>query len=318
MKLLLYAVLLLLITPLFLVGLIFYMGPILFSRGKVSGTAYEPFNARLLYHLVGNRPDPAALQLAGGLPATNRVVMGLMIKPMAWASRFSGFIPSLFQYPPATPTPMTALIGARCEFLDQALLDGVAETNQVVILGAGWDTRAYGLLENMEIPIFEVDAPATQAVKLSALHKTAIDASHVTFVSCDFNRQSWLDALREHGFDQSQRTFILWEGTTMYLEAQAIQSTLQAVSTLPAGSSIAFDFFGREWLNTLRGKMAGWGVSATYGEPFTFGFPIKPDFHEPLRRYLQENGLALERGRSLGDEGRLPYGGLALAVNPGS
>lgn len=64
MKLLLYAVLLLLITPLFLVGLIFYMGPILFSRGKVSGTAYEPFNARLLYHLVGNRPDPAALQLA--------------------------------------------------------------------------------------------------------------------------------------------------------------------------------------------------------------------------------------------------------------
>jgi len=318
MKLLLYAVLLLLITPLILVGLIFYMGPILFSRGKVSGTAYEPFNARLLYHLVGNRPDPAALQLAGGLPATNRVVMGLMIKPMAWASRFSGFIPSLFQYPPATPTPMTALIGARCEFLDQALLDGVAETNQVVILGAGWDTRAYGLLENMEIPIFEVDAPATQAVKLSALHKTAIDAAHVTFVSCDFNRQSWLDALREHGFDQSQRTFILWEGTTMYLQAQAIQSTLQAVSTLPAGSSIAFDFFGREWLNTLRGKIAGWGVNATYGEPFTFGFPIKPDFHEPLRRYLQENGLALERGRSLGDEGRLPYGGLALAVNPGS
>lgn len=104
----------------------------------------------------------------------------------------------------------------------------------------------------------------------------------------------------------------------MYLEAQAIQSTLQAVSTLPAGSSIAFDFFGREWLNTLRGKMAGWGVNATYGEPFIFGFPIKPDFHEPLRRYLQENGLALERGRSLGDEGRLPYGGLALAVNPGS
>ena len=212
---------------------------------------------------------------------------------------------------------MTALMGARCEFLDQAMLDAVAAGDQVVILGAGWDTRAYGLLENKEIPIFEVDAPATQAVKLSALHKTGIDASHVTFVSCDFNRQSWLDALSEHGFDQSRRTFILWEGITMYLEAQAIQSTLQAVSTFPAGSSIAFDFFGREWLNTFRGKMAEWGVNATYGEPFIFGFPIKPDFHEPLRRYLQENGLALERAQSLGDEGRLPYGGLALAINPG-
>ena len=104
----------------------------------------------------------------------------------------------------------------------------------------------------------------------------------------------------------------------MYLKAQAIQNTLQAVSTLPAGSSIAFDFFGREWLNTFRGKMAEWGVNATYGEPFTFGFPINPDFTEPLKLFLQENGLALERAQSLGDEGRLPCGGLALAVNPGS
>ncbi len=314
MPLLLYTFLVLLLTPFFLVGMIFYMGPILLSRGKVSGTAYEPFNARLLYHLVGNRPDPAALQLAAGLPATNPIVMRLMIKPLAWASRFSGFIPSIIKYPPPTPTPMTAIMGARCEFLDQALLDGVAEGDQVVILGAGWDTRAYGLLKNTEIPIFEVDAPRTQAAKLSAIHKTGIDASQVTFVSCDFNRQSWLDALRENGFDQSQRTFVLWEGVTMYLEPQAIQNTLHAVSTLPAGSGIAFDFFGREWLNTFRGKMAEWGVNATYGEPFTFGFPINPDFTEPLKLFLQENGLALTRGRSLGDEGRLPYGGLALAT----
>ena len=56
----------------FVIGFGFYMVPILRARGRVSGTAYEPFNARLLYHLIGSRPDAAALQLARGLPATGR------------------------------------------------------------------------------------------------------------------------------------------------------------------------------------------------------------------------------------------------------
>ena len=73
MKLFFYVLLMLLLLPVFLLGFFFYMVPILLSRGKISGTAYEPFNGRLLYHLWGSRHDAAALQLAGGLPATNHV-----------------------------------------------------------------------------------------------------------------------------------------------------------------------------------------------------------------------------------------------------
>lgn len=317
MKLALYSLLMALLVPLFLIGYPFYQIPILLQRGKVSGTAYDPFSGRLLYHLQGSRPDSAALQLAGGLPATNRVFMSLLVRPIVWASRVTGYIPGILEYPPPHPTPMSAMIGARCEFLDNAILEHVAAGDQVVILGAGWDTRAYGLLRGKDVTIFEVDAAPTQAVKLSAIGKTGLDASHVTFVSCDFNRQSWLDALKENGLDKDKRTFILWEGVTMYLEEQAIQSTLRTVSTLPVGSSIAFDFLSREWLeDTLIGKMARWGVKATYGEPFTFGFPVTPDFSERLRDYLKEHGLALDRNQPLGDEGEIPYGGLVLAVNP--
>jgi methyltransferase (TIGR00027 family) len=212
---------------------------------------------------------------------------------------------------------MSAMIGARCEFLDKAILDHVSPGDQVVILGAGWDTRAYGLLKGEEVTIFEVDAPATQTVKLSAIDKTGLDASHVTFVSCDFNRQNWLDALKEKGFDPDKRTFILWEGVTMYLEEQAIQSTLRTVSTLPEGSSIAFDFFSSEWLkDTFTGKMARWGVKVAYGEPFTFGVSVTPNFTVRLQDYLKEHGLVLKSSRPLGDEATLPYGGLVLAVNP--
>ena len=71
------------LLPVFLLEYPFYQVPILFVRGRVSGTTYEPFNMRLLYHLLGSRPDDAALWLARGLPATNRAVMALLIKPMA-------------------------------------------------------------------------------------------------------------------------------------------------------------------------------------------------------------------------------------------
>ena len=173
------------------------------------------------------------------------------------------------------------------------------EGDQRVILGAGWDTRAYGLLKGRGATIFEVDAPGTQAVK-----RRAIEKSHVTFVSCDFNRQVWLDGLTEHGFDPTIRTFILWEGVTMYLDEQAMRRTLHTVSTLPSGSRIAFDFFSREWLeDTVVGKMGRWTIQATYGEPLIFGFPVTPDFTGRLSDYLEETGLALERARPVGQCG---------------
>lgn len=105
----------------------------------------------------------------------------------------------------------------------------------------------------------------------------------------------------------------------MYLEEHAIQSTLRAVSTLPAGSRIASDFLSREWLEKTRaGKTARLGVKATYGEPFMFGFPVTPDFSGQMKNYLEERGLALECDRPLGDEvgGKVPYGGLVLAATP--
>jgi methyltransferase (TIGR00027 family) len=315
-KLLLYVLLTVLTVPFFVVGVGCYMVPILRARGRVSGTTYEPFNERLLYHLMGSRPDAAALQLAGGLPATNRAVMALAVKPLLWASRVSGYVPVFLQYPPPRPTPISAMMGARCEFFDHAMLDHLTAGDQVVILGAGWDTRAYGLLEGRNVTIFEVDAPATQAVKHAALETTGLKVSHVTFVSCEFNTQSWLDALEKQGFDRTTRTFVLWEGVPMYLEEHAIKSTLSTIATLPPGSRIAFDFFSREWLDSPAGRAFRRSGVATYGEPVTFGFSVMPDFSGRLSDYLEEQGLALESDRPMGDEGegKVPWGGLVVAV----
>ena len=51
---------------------------------------------------------------------------------------------------------------------------------------------------------------------------------------------------------------------------------------------------------------------------FLLGFPVTPDFSGQLTNCLEVHGLALDRDRPIGDEGdgKIPYGGLALAVTP--
>jgi hypothetical protein len=51
--------------------------------------------------------------------------MALLMRPLVWASRVTGYLPAAFDYPPPRPTPMSAMVGARCEFLDEAMLDHV-------------------------------------------------------------------------------------------------------------------------------------------------------------------------------------------------
>ena len=48
--------------------------------------------------------------------------------------------------------------------------EAVAGLDQIVILGAGFDTRSYRLPGLGNIPVYEVDHPVTQAAKRKALN----------------------------------------------------------------------------------------------------------------------------------------------------
>lgn len=126
---------------------------------------------------------------------------------------------------------VTSMFNARTTFFDRALVDFLPRVTQLVVLGAGWDTRAYGLPESVRV--FEVDAPDTQSRKRALLAECEIDASGVTFASVDFNRESWLDRLVAEDLDPSRSTFVLWEGVTYYLEPEAVAATLAAVPSNP-------------------------------------------------------------------------------------
>ncbi len=128
------------------------------------------------------------------------------------------------------------------EYLKTCLSNGV---QQVVILGAGYDARAYRFEEFKHgIKVFEVDHPATQQAKMKRLQKIfGAVPPHVTYVPIDFNIQTLEQRLRECGYDEHAKTMFIWQGVTQYLTPEGVDSTLVFVAQHSApGSSIIFDY----------------------------------------------------------------------------
>ena len=326
MKILIFGLVSLLLAPVSMVGIAAYL-VFLFAfnrRNGISGTAYEPLMGRLMMHDAGQREDIAARKLADGLPALPRPTYSLLMGPTKLAVRLSRWVPSVMEYPGPRPAPLMAAMGIRTAFFDRTLKEALSTVGQVVILGAGWDTRAYGMLRDWGHPIFEVDRGPTQRAKLVGLERAGIDHSHVTFVEADFNRRSWLESLEENGFDATVPTHVIWEGVTMYLEEEAIIDTLRTVARFPAGSTLAFDYFARQLIKAeppfrVLGGLVTLSITWFYGEPVVFGFDMTPPARDKMDGWLTENGLALSDYEFLGGEerGKMSIYGFALAEGLG-
>src|SRR5262245_24132695 len=139
---------------------------------------------------------------------------------------------------------------ARIAFFDAAVERYLGDAGQFVILGAGFDSRAYRLPRGTAIRSFEVDAPQTQAVKRGMLAKAGIDASGVTFVAADFETEDWLAMLVAAGFRPEEPALFLWEGVTMYLDRDAVEDTLRKIAGTASGGVVAFDYFTTEALRS--------------------------------------------------------------------
>ena len=128
------------------------------------------------------------------------------------------------------------------EHLKACLDEGI---EQLVILGAGYDARAYRFdALKGRVKVFEVDHPATQQAKLAKLKQVfGVVPQHVVYVPIDFNTQTLGQRLAECGYDERRKTLFIWQGVTQYLTPQAVDDTLAfVVQHSGAGSSIIFDY----------------------------------------------------------------------------
>lgn len=309
-----------LLSPLILAGYAVWVGKIITGgRSGVSVTAQGPLSARFTEHQFGVRPDEPAARLLRVLPGVPPVGLRLTTGPVLLAHRLSGYVPKPFRYPFEGEIPPRYEASARIEFFDAAVDRHLPDVTQFVLLGAGFDTRAYRLRGGRPVRVFEVDTPGTQAVKRDTLAKAGIDASRVAFVPADFERQDWLAGLADAGFDPAARTLFLWEGVTMYLARAAVQDTLRRIASTAPGSVVAFDYFTTEAL-TSRALYWRYGRATTKaaGEALKFGVDSTPPARDRLAELLRSCGLSLAEHRTLGADTAADraWGGFATATVP--
>jgi methyltransferase (TIGR00027 family) len=184
------------------------------------------------------------------------------------------------------------------EHLTAALDDG---TEQVVLLGAGYDTRAYRFADQLAgRPVYEVDLASISRAKAATIADNAalFPDTNVVPVEIDFETQRLDERLGDAGFTPGVRTFFTWEGVPMYLTRTAVKATLDAVWNVSGpGSVIAHDMWHLVDDPSLMGSARRLVPSALsfIGEPVTFSVHPEEIDHFLGRHGFRVTDLALAR-----------------------
>lgn len=211
----------------------------------------------------------------------------------------------------AGPGPRASAI-ARTRAIDDTIQERVAAgVSQVVLLGAGFDTRAHRLAALRGARVFELDEPHTQARKRSAL-TGARGPACVDYVACDFERDDPADGLERGGLSRTDPAVVVWEGVTNYLSEQAVRAVLGSLKrVLAPGSTLLFTYVdqrvlgpegvaafpeARRWLRAVNRA----------AEPWRFGLPPGG-----VSEFLRAQGFELtldQTTKELGDAYFTPLG----------
>lgn len=177
-----------------------------------------------------------------------------------------------------SPKGIYPYVIARTKYIDSifefAIKDGV---EQVVILGAGFDSRAIRLSgQNNKIQVFEIDTHYTQQAKLKQYQKRKIPKPENTiYLPVDFDREDLETKLNESEFIRNKKSLFILEGLTMYLEQKSVEETFKLIYEFSAPSSlIVFDYI---YASVLRGEQKYYGERSIHkrvvkdNEKWTFG-----------------------------------------------
>lgn len=251
------------------------------KSGQPSQTAVLVCAARAIAHNAGvvrGFLDPTALEL---LPERARAMVEAHRAgpPKSLRARFR------YEFMVAR----AAMMAVRTVVVDEAVRDAGAP--QVVILGAGFDGRAWRMPELQSAIVYEVDHPDTQREKRTRTESLAQQAREVKFAAVDFTRDDLGERLTAAGHDPSQRTMWIWEGVVMYLTPSEVEATLRVVATRSApGSRLAIVYIGPGgWYLPLVGL-----VVRRLGEPFRSRY--RPS---EMRALLARHGFEVRRDESL-------------------
>ena len=182
------------------------------------------------------------------------------------------------------------------ELMERAVRDGAT---QLVILGAGFDTRAHRFAELLkDVKVIEIDYGATQEYKKRRVEAALGGApANVMYAPIDFARENLGEVLRRAEFQPSRKTYYICEGVSMYVPEDGMKETLRAIALESApGSVLLLEYMNRGGIDLLMKYPMGMIKNAIdWGEPFVFGVPDGQD-----REFFLEAGLELGEALKIG------------------
>jgi len=192
---------------------------------------------------------------------------------------------------------------ARARFIDDIVLEYVKKgLAQLIILGAGYDSRAYrieGIKE--QTIVFELDRPFTQSIKIQTIRAILnIKPAHVKYVPIDLFNDDMRACLLANGYGPSKRSLFIMEGLTFYLSAGVFDRILAVIAQDSGpGTGVVFDYLPPSVIDGTsdRGEAKNSRTDLQeYGEPYRLG--LKSD---ELEGFLAQKGFDLVENLNAGD-----------------
>jgi methyltransferase (TIGR00027 family) len=266
----------------------------------LSQTAVAVVNQRWIADVFGLRQDAPSRLLAANLPNNSTSGARLLLFPL-WAARAIAGKPILYPLlPDDDKIGLASLIFGRSARFDSLIATRGADVAQFVVLGAGFDTRAYGPLSKQGLAMFELDQAANQRVKREALMRAGLGDDHVNYIEVDFAQSQWIKSLTQSSYDPSLKSIFLWEGVTLYLSEPDVRATLAAIkANAAAGSVLLLDLYATRFVAMAGGGAAGKTLGAT-GEGLRFCLDFSGNPEGVLADFASSAGFDLGRHYFLG------------------
>ncbi len=164
---------------------------------------------------------------------------------------------------------------------------------QVVNIGAGFDSRPYRMGEQMPgVHFFEIDLPATSAAKQAAIKNVfGRLPENVTYISIDYRSGHFINTLKKAGYDENRKTLFIWEGISQFMDAKIVDTTLRYIAQRTnSKNKVIFSYIPAEFVRGEYGKM-GWVRfrelrARAAGEPWKFGIP-----HQKTGEFFDRRGF---------------------------
>ena len=193
-------------------------------------------------------------------------------------------------------TSAVGLLGlqvCRTKYIDDILKKAINEgIKQIVILGTGFDTRAYRIPGINEIKVFEVDLPIILDKKQGIIRKCIGEIpNNVIFTPIDFNVQKLDEVLVAKDLEVSKPSLFIWEGVTQYITEEAITNTLKFISKNSSGSRVVFTYILKSVIDGSSNIIDGEGLRNLFeagNQPWHFG--LNPS---EVNDFIGKNNLRL-------------------------